>query len=134
MPSTQKERVLADLDFASDRLSTQVRQISLGALALVWALLVGEKELGVPVAGVWLIRIALLSIITMALDFGQYVAGYRASRRVWEGLRAGGDGKFDRKWWSWRLRNICFVAKLLACGANAIVIIWVLGGTVVAFD
>lgn len=131
MPSTQKETVLADLDFASDRLSTQVRQLALGELALIWALLVGEKQLGLPLQKVWLIRIAFLSLMTMALDFCQYVAAYLASRRAWENLRAGGDGKYDRQWLTWRLRKWSFGAKLFVCGFSVVLVLWVLGGAIV---
>ena len=131
MPSTQKETVLADLDFASDRLSTQVRQLALGELALVWALLVGEKQDGLPLQKVWLIRIAFLSLTTMALDFCQYIAAYLASRRAWEDLRAGGDGQYDRKSLAWYLRSWCFGAKLFVCSLSVVLVLWVLGGAVV---
>jgi len=129
MSDSRKVRLLEDLDFASDRLSSQVRQISLGALALVWALLVGRDEMTQSVDAAGLLRVALLSVLTLSADFFQYVAGFLASRKAWESYRAGGDGKYDRKWPMWRARQVCFWAKIFLCGLNVLLMVWILGGS-----
>jgi hypothetical protein len=131
MTATQEERVLTDLDFASDRLSTQVRQLALGTLALVWALFVGNEKLSVSIDEVWLIRIGFLAILTMAFDLFQYIAAFAASRRAWENLRKGGDGKYSRRWISRRLRSGFFYAKLAACLLTVVLLLVVLGSAAV---
>jgi hypothetical protein len=112
----QKDRLLADLDFVTDRLSTQVRQLALGVLAIVWALLVKEQAGGsLNVSPRLLISLAGLAIVTIACDFLQYVAAYFASRRCFREFENGGDGQFDSEWPSYRLRMWCFGAKIVIC-------------------
>ena len=116
VPTSNKAVVLADLDFATDRLSTQVRQLSLGVLAVSWALLVKDEgtpslTLGTPV----LLGFAAMAILTMVVDFLQYLAAYFASRRALEDLKDGGTGKYKNSWRSFRARKWCFALKLGLC-------------------
>lgn len=111
-----KERIYGDLDFATDRLSTQVRSLSFGILAIVWALMVkGEGMERLHWSPRLLLLLAGLSILTMLVDFLQYVAAYRASMRAKHDLDAGGPGKYRRSWPSARLRDWCFRAKIVLC-------------------
>lgn len=127
----QKVRVLDDLNFATDRLSTEVRQISLGLLALVWALLVGEAKLSIAVEVKFLLVVAALSILAMAIDFVQYIAGYFASRRAWDDIRSGGQGRYDRQWWSHRIRTWSFGAKIIVSLGGTALMLGVLARLVV---
>lgn len=61
MAVAEKKQVQDDLNFNSDRLSTQVRLIALGILALVWALVTN------PPAGLALNRRALLAAAGVAI-------------------------------------------------------------------
>jgi hypothetical protein len=119
----QKIRVLEDLNFATDRLSTEVRQISLGLLGLIWALLVGEAKLSIAVDTKPLLVVAALSILAMVIDFIQYIAGYFASRRAWDDIRSGGQGRYQREWWSYRIRTWSFGAKIIvSLGGTALML------------
>lgn len=128
--SSQKARVLEDLNFSSDRLSTEVREISLGLLALVWALLVGEVKLNAPDSTRILLVIAAVAVLTMLFDFLQYLGGYFASRRTWEDLRLGGDGRYHREWWSHRVRRGSFGVKIVLCFANCVAMLALLASLV----
>src|SRR5262245_39469298 len=79
MASTE-ETIFEDLNFSTDRLSTQVRQISFGVLAIIWAILIGDANVGVNIR--YSLALAALAVITMLLDLIQYVAAYLASRRA----------------------------------------------------
>jgi hypothetical protein len=121
--SPQKTRVLDDLNFATDRLSAEVRQISLGLLALIWALLVGEVKLNIAADAKLLLIVAALAILAMVIDFIQYIAGYFASRRAWADIRTGGQGSYQREWWSYRIRTLSFGAKIIvSLGGTALML------------
>lgn len=112
----RRDAIIEDLDFVTDRLSTQVRQLALGVLAVVWALLVAAKsELRLDWSPVLLLALAGLSILTLLVDFLQYVAAYFASRRALDDVESGGTGQYRASWLSWRLRRWCFGAKLVVC-------------------
>lgn len=111
-----KERIYADLDFSTDRLSTHVRSLSFGILAIVWALMVkGEGVDRLHWSPRLLLLLAGMSILTMLVDFLQYVAAYRASLRAKDDLAGGGTGKYQPTWLSMRMRRWCFSAKILLC-------------------
>jgi len=123
----QKERIYEDLNFASDTVSSQVRQISLGVLALVWALLVGEDKLDLTLGPRPLLLVASLSVLTMMVDFGQYVAAYTASLRAKDRLKRVGVGAYDSKWLSYRIRQASFRLKICLCGITSLTMLVVLG-------
>ena len=79
------QRVYDDLDFVTDRISTQVRTIALGVLALAWLFLAGGKEtpaLGLQQSVRSLLGVAALAVGALLCDYLQYVAGYLAANSV----------------------------------------------------
>jgi len=71
--------IIEELQFISDRISTQVRTIALGLLAIAWAILVGDSTFLRKLSeglGKNLLLIACLSIFVLLLDFLQYVVAY----------------------------------------------------------
>lgn len=123
----QKARVLEGLNFTSDRLSTQVRQISFGILALVWAVFAGEAKINAASITRGLLITAALAVLTMTVDFMQYIEGYFGNLRAWEDLRQGGEGRFQRGWWSQRMRRWSFNTKLALCALNSMLMLYLLG-------
>lgn len=112
----QKERIYADLDFSTDRLSTHVRSLSFGILAIVWALMVkGEGADRLQWSPRLLLLLAGLSILTMLVDFLQYVAAYLAGYRAKRDWDDGGTGEYQPTWLSRRMRGWCFNAKIALC-------------------
>jgi hypothetical protein len=76
---TSLSEIIKDLNFLSDRISTQVRSIALGLIALVWALLVGSDTQVLSLGSAsrpHLLAIGLLGVLIMFLDYLQYVFGY----------------------------------------------------------
>jgi hypothetical protein len=73
------------LDFASDRLSTQIRTLTLGVLALVWLFLSGGKDvpaLKLRAGHKQLLVLAGLCVLTFLIDAVQYWASYLSSNAV----------------------------------------------------
>jgi len=121
-----KEQILEDLDWITDRLSTQVRTVALGVLALAWGLLLGDKE---PAKSEvlhlkWhLMAIGGTCVLVLVLDYLQYVAGYANTRGILKEMESEGkkQEQFDPKKLSYRLRGAFFVLKQLALAAA---IVW----------
>ena len=73
------KEIAKELEFISDKLSTQVRTVALGLLAITWAILVGDSTFLRKLSeglGKRLLLIAVLSILVLLVDFIQYVIGY----------------------------------------------------------
>lgn len=72
---------MAQMDWLSDRISTQVRWFAAGVVALVWGLLLTPPTSVRP----WhaaLISVGLLAVSVLFFDFLQYAAGYLSVRRL----------------------------------------------------
>jgi hypothetical protein len=78
-PMSLKEQVYQQLDWLTDRLSTQVRTLALGTLVLVWGVLSGDKDSNALIVAQrkWhLMGIGGVSVLVLMLDYLQYVAAY----------------------------------------------------------
>lgn len=119
----QRKDVLDQLTSLSDRLSTQVRTVALGILALTWGLLVGDSTAAKEISFHWrgnLVALGGLAVLVMFLDFLQYVAGYHNVRALQKRMEKEGldEAKFDDASWSWKLRLFFFNAKQWALAIN----------------
>ena len=105
--------IYEDLNFATDRLSTQVRSLVLGILALVWAFLSGTKDvlpLKIGASKAPLVLIGGICIFTLVLDLLQYMCFYLSANRV--RLRAKADtAEYDEHSGIRRLQRFLFWAK-----------------------
>ncbi|MFN7943396.1 MAG: hypothetical protein U0X73_17520 [Thermoanaerobaculia bacterium] len=118
-----RKRILDDLDFATDRLSTQTRQVAFGVLALFWALVVGETPEHVAVPRRGLLAIAVLALGALLADFLQYLSAYVASQQARRSLAPGAAAPYDTRWISYRLRVCFFFIKigLVVLAASALI-------------
>src|SRR6266853_549781 len=113
-----KKDVLDDLDFSSDRISTQVRTIGLSVIAVAWLFLVGGKDtpvLRVLPSHTLLLVAGGLSLLALLFDYFQYVAGYVNNKQVLaSGERENSDDfKYDYASFMWKFRTKCFWLKQL---------------------
>lgn len=110
------KEIIEELRFISDRLSTQVRMVALGLLAITWTILVGEsaflRKLSEEV-GRRLLLIAVLSIFVLLVDFLQYVIGYTYVNRTLRRAEAQGlkEIDFDPDSLLFKSRSILFWTK-----------------------
>lgn len=129
MPSLDK--IVEELQFLSDRLSTQVRTLGLGMIALVWALLSGASSESLDFKTGEkhkLILVAVLALVAMTLDFLQYVFGYvhtnRLHRELLDEGRDQGDYDYHELWY--RARAGCFWAKQVVIFTAVVWLVWVM--------
>ena len=106
------------LDFASDRLSTQIRTLALGVLALVWLFLSGSRDvadLKLNVGKKQLLAIAALCVLTLLIDAAQYWASYLSSNSVRRTAETSHkkEAEYDETTWTRRLQQGSFWAKQL---------------------
>jgi hypothetical protein len=120
--------IYAELDFLSDRLSTQIRTLALGVLAIVWLFLAGLKDspaLRLASSTRPLVGIGLLCIIGILFDYLQYLFGYWATLDAKKSAEASTTktASYDYDDWRWRARMWCFRLKqVVTVGAS----VWLL--------
>lgn len=108
--------IIKELNFLSDRISTQVRTISVSLIAFIWILLLGgEKapfEFSICIKK-QLVVIMFLAVIIMLCDFLQYFFGYINTDSLRKDLEANDkeEGEYDYKSWKYRVRKGMFWAK-----------------------
>lgn len=112
----KKAEILSELAFISDRISTQVRTVSLSIIALAWLFLGGAgatPPLAQNADKNLLLVSGALCLLALLSDYFQYVAGYFDSKRVLdEGDETGTDEfKFNYHSTAYRLRGIFFFTK-----------------------
>ncbi len=121
-----KAQIVEDLNWITDRLSTQVRTVALGVLALAWGLLLGDKDptkTDVLHLKWHLMGIGGTCVLVLVLDYLQYVAGYAETHGLLNEVEAEkkDTGQYDKKKLAYRLRSALFVLKQLALAAA---IVW----------
>jgi len=120
-----KSKVVEDLNFITDKLSTQVRTIALGILVFVWGLLVGQSATTLDIAKHWkwtLMGLGGAAIFVMLIDFLQYVAAYWNVSSLEQTM--GQTGEYDTSSISYKLRLNLFGLKIVLL---IMTVIWLLG-------
>jgi hypothetical protein len=111
-----KKDVLERLHFVTDRLSTQVRTLGLGILAVTWGVFIGDSPTAKDMSHGLKVPLLLAgagSILAMLLDFLQYVAGYLDAQTTLRTLEHSDkeDVKFDPHRLTYRLQSVLFTTK-----------------------
>jgi hypothetical protein len=122
-----------DLDFLSDRLSTQVRTIGLALLAVSWAILTTRPVVFQNVSPVfwkWLFRVEALSVLSLACDYLQYALGYIYTDRLRKSLESNTKHPkgldYDYSHPLYRARTAFFWLKQMLVAAAVVVFICLL--------
>ena len=108
--------IVKELQDLSNQISLQVRTIALSLLALSWGLLVGAAPVHVQISDnerTGLIRIGLVAILVLLIDFLQYLSGYKDALTVLTTAEAKGlqEASYDSRSLLYRLRGWLFRAK-----------------------
>ena len=122
------EDIYQELDWLTDRLSTEVRTVALGVLALAWGLLMSDKgpDQAVVLSRKWhLLFIGGSCVFVMFLDYLQYLAGYWNARGVQRSYErnSAAQVKYQDKKVSFFFRRFLFVAKQIVL---ALVVVWLM--------
>ncbi len=114
---TLKE-VIEDLNWICDRISTQVRTMSIGLLAITWGLLIGKPEISQPLP-LWLkknlLAIGILALVAMFSDFLQYFFGFWVVDNLRKSMedKKQAEAEYDYGAISYKLRGFFFCVKLI---------------------
>jgi len=124
--------IIAELGFVTDRLSTQVRAIAIGVLALSWGILIGDSTTTRDLAAEFrwhFVGIGVAAVLVMFFDFLQYVAGYFNTMRVYRKMLRDSttDAEFDQRALLFRLRKALFYIKMIALCATVAWLVTTLG-------
>ena len=71
-----KEEILKEIDFLSDRLSTQVRTVAISVIAVAWLFLIGGKDapiLPVPPSRTLILLAGGFALAALLIDYFQYL-------------------------------------------------------------
>jgi hypothetical protein len=114
-----KQDILKEKEFLSDRISTQVRTVALGLLGITWGLLIGKSDAAVEIAssiGKHLMAIGGIAILTMFLDFLQYLFGYWYTDNLIKEMEKANEeeGKYRYSDLRYRLRTFMFCSKQIS--------------------
>ena len=129
-----KAKLFEDLDWLSDKISTQVWTLNLGTLATTWSLVIatGSSE-KLRIGNGNAIIIMLLCIVAMLCELGQYYAGYFNARSILDHLERSGQAEFeyDKTAMLYILRKALFYVKAVLSVAAAMWLIVVLAGKLI---
>src|SRR5437016_144779 len=126
-----KDKILDDLNFVTDRISTQVRTLALGVLGFVWGIIISDSQIAKSIAqplNAQLLGIAGGALLTMLLDFLQYVAGYVNTASVLTAIERinATEGSYDYKSWGFRLRRFLFWSKVCVLTVTVLALLRIL--------
>jgi hypothetical protein len=127
-----KEEILKRKAFVSDRISTQVRTLSIGTLAFSWGLLIADSKTAESIADhlrVPLMLVAALSILALLFDFLQYSAAYANVDGLIQKMERLKEqqSEYDNKVFTYKVQTILFSAKQAAMTFACIVLVTAVG-------
>lgn len=127
-------KIYENLDFATDRLSTQIRTLTFGILALVWLFLSGSKDVPALQLGSkrQLLGVALLCVLTLFIDVVQYWSSYMSSNDVRKTTeeRNEKEAAYDETSILRRLQRGCFWVKQVTALLATVWFLWLMVRTI----
>ena len=131
MPS--KDKMLERRNFFGDRISNQVRLIAVGILVTIWTLLTGTISLSnIKEIKANLIVVAIICLLSLLLDFIQYVFAYINIKRALSKMERNGSiyGKYKNDWlyktanWFFWAKQVCLGIAVLIFLFSVTVLVW----------
>lgn len=129
-----KQTLLTELDWLTDKISSQVWALNLGTLATTWSLLIaaGNVPDNLRLTPGNALPIMFLCVLAMLSQLGQYLAGYANSLSILRSLELSGRTEFEYNKFAllYRLRTGCFYVKIALTLAAAIWLLVALGSKI----
>ena len=112
-----KEKVIEELNFVTEVLSTRARTLAAGVLALAWVFLLGNAindEHAGFIANRALVAPIVLALLSLLADLSQYWCGLLATRRHLQYMEKSDltSAEYNYRDMAYRLRTVFFYLKL----------------------
>lgn len=127
------KEIIEELQFLSDRISTQVRTIAVSLIALVWAISLDatSSQIGLTVSAKReLVLIGVLALLAMVFDYLQYFLGFVYTNALRNEIESQDkeEGQYNYRDWRYRLRNGLFCMKQIVLLAAVVWLVLVAKG------
>lgn len=122
------DKTMEDMNFNSDKISTQARWFAGGVVILLWGLIT-TKPPAVPLAPWTVALVGLLAVSVLFVDFCQYAFGYVSTRRLHRAILATDKREvegYNTRDFAYRARTFCFYAKQVLAVATFIALLYAL--------
>jgi hypothetical protein len=106
-----KAKLVEELNWLTDKISTQVWTLNLGTLATTWSLLIATRGSEQFIKSSNAIPIMALCIVAMLCELGQYYAGYFNAKSILNRLGESEKFEYDEKAPLYILRHWLFYIK-----------------------
>ena len=127
-------KICDDLNFSSDRLSSQLRTLTFGILAVVWLFLSRNKEVSALKIGSSgaLLGIVFLCVLTLLIDATQYWASYVSANAVRKAAERANreEAEYDEGSSLRRLQQMCSWSKQITALLAAVWLLAIVAITV----
>jgi len=122
------DKIIEDLDFATNRIGEQTRTIAIGVLAIAWLFLAGGQNAPAvkvaPNVSVLLVAGAL-AIASLLTDYFQYLCAYFSSANLLKGVESAvAAPEYDYESLLYRGRILFFWAKQVTCLVGTTVLVY----------
>jgi len=116
--------IVEELQWVSERISSQVRTLGVGLIAITWGLLISQPQIAGPIPDSvkkHLLIVGVLALGAMVCDFFQYICAYRNTKALLSKMEDKGLDKadYDYSARTYRLRVFFFKTKqillVIAC-------------------
>jgi hypothetical protein len=124
-----RKDLLEELNWTTEKISSQVWILNLGILGTTWSLLISRADPDKSAAKFnisffearWIIVLCLLGLLC---DMGQYLSAYLLSDKIRKEMDASNAKQFeyDTDDWLYKVRENCFWAKIVLTGTVALLL------------
>jgi hypothetical protein len=121
-----KKDLIDDLDWLTDKISSQVWTLNLGILGTTWTLLIASSNTKLQFQPAEAFPILFLCIVSLTCQMLQYLSGYKNDMLILHRMEKQNHQtfEFDATAFFYRCRNLFFRAKILVTLAAAAFLLW----------
>jgi hypothetical protein len=122
-----KDKLLEDLNWLTDKISSEAWKLNIGTLGTTWSLLIASGSIPerLRFGNREAYPILLLCILAMMFDMIQYLAAYRDADRIRRRIEASRltEFEYDESTFLYKLRKWSFCIKIVLTVAGTIVLL-----------
>lgn len=121
-----KSELIGELNWITEKISSQVWTLNLGVLGTTWTLLITTTNAKLQFQQAEAFPILFLCIASLTCEMLQYLSGYANDRLILDRMEAKNlkTFEYDARAALYRLRMLFFYVKILATVAAAFLLLW----------